>query len=374
MTKTSATTSTGRPLPSSPPRRTRPRRATRSSTTSTPSSPPSTAPSTSSTTRATRSTSMPCSTPREADDPEADAVVDDALDIDSADEADRPPPRRSPQEEAEEVARPLRGVPRRAALPARQVVRHPLLRGLREAREAEHREPPQVDGHGGLRLPGPGSDGGRRRDQERPAQAGQPRAHPRLRARAHGPQRGQLVGRAPHARRHRLRRQLAQPDAAALRGGLQHAEEPRADRTTRPPRVRRPAPPRAPQRVIPAEVDFEVGETITIKEGSFAGLPGTISEIKPESGKLTVLVSLFERETPVELSFDQVTSSRTDISARAQSTLRYRLEALCCVRSTVRSHTTTAARIRRACGRVLRHPGRTNRKRETWHRRRRSRV
>jgi transcriptional antiterminator NusG len=60
-------------------------------------------------------------------------------------------------------------------------------------------------------------------------------------------------------------------------------------------------------RAIPAEVDFEVGETITIKDGSFAGLPGTISEIKPESGKLTVLVSLFERETPVELSFDQVT-------------------------------------------------------------------
>ncbi|PPH87203.1 transcription termination/antitermination protein NusG [Rathayibacter sp. AY1D5] len=61
------------------------------------------------------------------------------------------------------------------------------------------------------------------------------------------------------------------------------------------------------QRVLPAEVDFEIGETITIKEGSFAGLPGSISEIKPESGKLTVLVSLFERETPVELSFDQVT-------------------------------------------------------------------
>ena len=63
----------------------------------------------------------------------------------------------------------------------------------------------------------------------------------------------------------------------------------------------------APVRSVAAEVDFEVGETITIKEGSFAGLPGTISEIKPESGKLTVLVSLFERETPVELSFDQVT-------------------------------------------------------------------
>ena len=67
------------------------------------------------------------------------------------------------------------------------------------------------------------------------------------------------------------------------------------------------APGKSTQRVIPAEVDFEIGETITIKEGSFAGLPGSINEIKPESGKLIVLVSLFERETPVELSFDQVT-------------------------------------------------------------------
>ncbi|WBU36946.1 transcription termination/antitermination protein NusG [Homoserinibacter sp. YIM 151385] len=66
-------------------------------------------------------------------------------------------------------------------------------------------------------------------------------------------------------------------------------------------------PGKAAPRVVAAEVDFEIGETITIKEGSFAGLPGTISEITPERGKLTVLVSLFERETPVELSFDQVT-------------------------------------------------------------------
>ena len=57
---------------------------------------------------------------------------------------------------------------------------------------------------------------------------------------------------------------------------------------------------------IPIKIDFQVGESILIKDGSFAGLPGTISEIKPESGKVTVLVSLFERETPVELSFDQV--------------------------------------------------------------------
>ncbi len=57
---------------------------------------------------------------------------------------------------------------------------------------------------------------------------------------------------------------------------------------------------------IPVKIDFQVGESILIRDGSFAGLPGTISEIKPESGKVTVLVSLFERETPVELSFDQV--------------------------------------------------------------------
>lgn len=57
---------------------------------------------------------------------------------------------------------------------------------------------------------------------------------------------------------------------------------------------------------VPINVNYKVGESIMIKDGSFAGLPGTISEIKPESGKLTVLVSLFERETPVELGFDQV--------------------------------------------------------------------
>jgi transcriptional antiterminator NusG len=61
-------------------------------------------------------------------------------------------------------------------------------------------------------------------------------------------------------------------------------------------------------KALPINVDYKVGESIMIKDGSFAGLPGTISEIKPESGKLTVLVSLFERETPVELGFEQVGS------------------------------------------------------------------
>ena len=49
-------------------------------------------------------------------------------------------------------------------------------------------------------------------------------------------------------------------------------------------------------------VDFEVGESVIVKEGPFETLPATISEILPESNKLKVLVSIFGRETPVELS------------------------------------------------------------------------
>jgi transcriptional antiterminator NusG len=54
------------------------------------------------------------------------------------------------------------------------------------------------------------------------------------------------------------------------------------------------------------DVDFVVGEAITVIDGPFATLPGTISEISAESQKLHVLVSIFGRETPVELSFNQV--------------------------------------------------------------------
>jgi len=54
------------------------------------------------------------------------------------------------------------------------------------------------------------------------------------------------------------------------------------------------------------EVDFEVGESVTVMEGPFETLPATISEIIPESQKLKVLVSIFGRETPVELAFNQV--------------------------------------------------------------------
>jgi len=53
-------------------------------------------------------------------------------------------------------------------------------------------------------------------------------------------------------------------------------------------------------------VDFEVGESVTVMDGPFATLPATISEISPDAQKVKVLVSIFGRETPVELSFSQV--------------------------------------------------------------------
>ncbi|WP_404380966.1 transcription termination/antitermination protein NusG [Knoellia locipacati] len=53
-------------------------------------------------------------------------------------------------------------------------------------------------------------------------------------------------------------------------------------------------------------VDFEIGESVTVMDGPFETLPATISEINAESQKLKVLVSIFGRETPVELSFSQV--------------------------------------------------------------------
>jgi transcriptional antiterminator NusG len=57
----------------------------------------------------------------------------------------------------------------------------------------------------------------------------------------------------------------------------------------------------------PSTVEFEVGESVTVMDGPFATLPATVNEINSDTQKLKVLVSIFGRETPVELSFDQVT-------------------------------------------------------------------
>ncbi|MBE8526929.1 transcription termination/antitermination protein NusG [Amycolatopsis sp. H6(2020)] len=60
--------------------------------------------------------------------------------------------------------------------------------------------------------------------------------------------------------------------------------------------------PLAPQ----VSVGFEIGESVVVKEGPFETLPATVNEINPEAQQLVVLVSLFERETPVTLGFNQV--------------------------------------------------------------------
>ncbi len=75
--------------------------------------------------------------------------------------------------------------------------------------------------------------------------------------------------------------------------------------------VRFLAPPTKEQKAAaaaaaPKIVDFEVGESVTVMDGPFATLPATISEINGDQQKLKVLVSIFGRETPVELSFGQV--------------------------------------------------------------------
>ena len=199
--------------------------------------------------------------------------------------------------------RPRRGPGRRvqgaAAQPARRLVRHPLLRGLREPREGEPREPHAEPQHGGLHLPGGGPHGGGRRDQERAAQGRPARPDPRLRPRAHGPDRRVVGRRAPHARRHRLRRPHAPAGPADARRGLLDARpDDRGQDATAPPAARRP------RRKI--QVDFTVGESVTVTDGPFDTLPATISEINAENQKLKVLVSIFGRETPVELSFSQV--------------------------------------------------------------------
>ncbi|WP_111767388.1 transcription termination/antitermination protein NusG [Nakamurella deserti] len=60
---------------------------------------------------------------------------------------------------------------------------------------------------------------------------------------------------------------------------------------------------RAPARTV---VDYSVGESVTVMDGPFATLPATINEINADQQKLKVLVSIFGRETPVELAFSQV--------------------------------------------------------------------
>lgn len=60
----------------------------------------------------------------------------------------------------------------------------------------------------------------------------------------------------------------------------------------------------AKKRVV--EVSFKQGDQVTVTDGPFATMAGVISEVQPQTQKVTVLVSIFDRDTPVELNFSQV--------------------------------------------------------------------
>ena len=98
--------------------------------------------------------------------------------------------------------------------------------------------------------------------------------------------------RAQHPGRHRLRR----PHPPA---------RPRCP-STRSCSSSRPEQEKKEKVVETKAADFEIGESVTVMDGPFATLPASISEIHADSQKLKVLVSIFGRETPVELSFSQV--------------------------------------------------------------------
>ncbi|MEH7352475.1 transcription termination/antitermination protein NusG [Neobacillus drentensis] len=54
------------------------------------------------------------------------------------------------------------------------------------------------------------------------------------------------------------------------------------------------------------DVDYEIGETVRVKEGPFANFTGSVEEMDKDKSKLKVLVNMFGRDTPVELEFTQI--------------------------------------------------------------------
>ena len=163
----------------------------------------------------------------------AEIVGDDGAEDAPADEiveARRPPREAEAADEADARRRgcdgrrargPRCGTQGRTASRTRRLVRHPLLRRLREQGEGQPRDPCPEPRRRRLHLPGRSAHRRGHRDQERPAQAGQPQGAARLHPGPHGSQRRVLGRGAQHARRHRIRRRDLAPVPADHRRGRQ---------------------------------------------------------------------------------------------------------------------------------------------------------
>ena len=112
--------------------------------------------------------------------------------------------------------------------------------------------------------------------------------HARLRAGQHGAQRGLLAAGQGHAR--------ASPASSALQRA----------RAAHPDRGRPAAAQGGRRRRSRTQAQFAIGESVKVVSGPLSDFSGEISEINQDAAKLKVLVSIFGRETPVEVGFDQV--------------------------------------------------------------------
>ena len=59
-------------------------------------------------------------------------------------------------------------------------------------------------------------------------------------------------------------------------------------------------------------VGFEVGDSVKVTDGPLEGFLGTVDEIEPEKDRVRVIVSMFGRETPVDLELDQIEAIKND--------------------------------------------------------------
>ena len=180
--------------------------------------------------------------------------------------------------------------PRTTRMPARGLVRGSYLRRIREQSEDEPRTAHPHDADGGKDLQRPHPHGRRHGDQRREETGGPEEGVPRLSARQDDLRQRFVVRRSEY------------PGVTGfVSAGTGSKPTPLSRREVEKILVVKK------EEVKPQfRLGFEEGDVVRIISGPFADFNGTISEINVDQSKLKVLVNIFDRETPVELGFDQV--------------------------------------------------------------------